>query len=187
MMTGVHCRLASMQRFRVLAGLPATGPLPEQFSTTGRGTHREGFVVEFLPEGKSSWVGNFQPGSTDYFAVLPYFDSTALMVFSGGRAYVIDADERRLLHTFGGHLELALVPSAKLLILIGGTHIDAWESMGLRWRTRRISWDGMSDIRVENNKLKGKAWSPIDDLDYPFEVDLATGFVEGGSYNGPKE
>lgn len=39
-----------MEPFRTLVGLPATGPWPEQFSATGRGTHREGFVVELNPE-----------------------------------------------------------------------------------------------------------------------------------------
>jgi len=97
-----------MERFRVLNGLPSTGPYPEQFSTGGRGTHREGFVVEFFPEKKPTWVGNFQPGVTEYSAVLPHFDGTALIVIAGGQAYVIDPEERRLLTVFGGSINLAL-------------------------------------------------------------------------------
>jgi len=42
----------------------------------------------------------------------------------------------------------------------------------------------MRDVRIENDKVKGEAWSPIDHVEYPFEVNLATGAVEGGSYKG---
>jgi len=178
-----------MERFRVLNGLPATGPYPEQFSAEGRGMHREGFVVEFFPEKKPNWVGNFQPGMTEYSAVLPHFDGAALIVIAGGQAYVIDPEERRLLAFFGGAIDVALVVPPGNLLVIGcnGIWLEAWDNSGLRWRSRRISWDGMRDIRIENDKVKGKAWSPIDHVEYPFEVNLTTGAVEGGSYNGPPD
>src|SRR5437870_3458051 len=106
-----------MGRFRVLPGLPATGAGPEQFSETGRGKHSEGFVVEFFPEMKPSWVGNFQPGLTSYNAVLQLPSGRLVIVVAGGQAYVIDPDERSLLTTFGGQLDTALtVPGAELLV-----------------------------------------------------------------------
>ena len=49
-------------------------------------------------------------------------------------------------------------------------------------RTRRISWDGIWNLRVEQDRLKGQAWNPFDDSESPFSVDLKTGDVEGGSY-----
>ncbi len=104
-----------MERFRVLPGLPATGDWPEQFSATGRGTHREGFVVEFLPEKRPPWIGNFQPGLTPYHVVLPLPNGTSLIVIAGGQAYVIDPDERRLLTTVGGQIDAALAaPEASI-------------------------------------------------------------------------
>jgi hypothetical protein len=42
----------------------------------------------------------------------------------------------------------------------------------------------MRDVRIEKDKVKGKAWSPVDNCEYPFAVDVTTGVVEGGSYNG---
>jgi hypothetical protein len=51
-------------RFEILPGLPPYGPLPVQFSATGCGTHREGFVVQF--DGSSvPWVGNDQRGKAE--------------------------------------------------------------------------------------------------------------------------
>lgn len=177
-----------MERFRVLPGLPAAGPRPEQFNATGQGTHREGFVVEFSPEGKSTWVGNFQPGMTGYRAVLPHLDGVSLIVIAGGQAYVINPEERRLVAVFGGTIDTVLaVPPAGPLVMGNGIWLEAWDNSGLRWRSRRISWDGMRHLCIENDKVKGEAWSPVDDREYPFAVDLTTGAVEGGSYNGPPD
>jgi hypothetical protein len=57
---------------------------------------------------------------------------------------------------------------------------------GIVWRSRRLSWDGFQGIRLEDEKVVGEAWSPIEDRWIPFSVDLATGRTEGGSYNGPE-
>jgi hypothetical protein len=173
-----------MDRFRVLPGLPATGDWPVQFSATGRGTHSEGFVVEFLPEKKPSWVGNFQPGLTRYDAVLPLPSGTSLIVVAGGQAYVIDADDRSLLTTFGGQIDTALfAPEASLVILSNGIDLEAWNANSRRWKTRRISWDGIWDLKVDQEHVRGQAWNPFDDCEVPFSVDLRTGDVEGGSYH----
>jgi|HubBroStandDraft_4_1064222.scaffolds.fasta_scaffold700856_1 hypothetical protein len=175
-----------MEKFRVLVGLPATGAWPEQFSKPGQSTHGEGFVVEFSPEAKSAWVGNFQPGVTGYSTVLPHLDGKSLIVIAGGQAYVVDVLERRLLSVFGGNIDAALfVHPEGPLVICNGIWLEARDNTGLRWRSRRISWDGMSDLRVENDKILGQAWSPLDNREYPFAVDVATGSVEGGSYNGP--
>jgi hypothetical protein len=174
--------------FRILPGLPASGPWPVQFSQTGQGTHREGFVVEFSPVGKQTWVGNFQPGMTSYNSVLPNLDGKSFIVIAGGQAYVVDPSERRLLGTFGGDVHAVLAdPDLSVFVISNGVWLEAWERTGMRWRTRRISWDGISKLRIENETVKGEAWSPIDDRDYPFAVDLQTGAVEGGSYNGPPD
>jgi hypothetical protein len=133
-------------------------------------------------------MGNFQPGMTDYSAVFPHADGVSLIVIAGGQAYVIYPAERRLVTVFGGDFDVALtVPALSTLVFGNGVRLEAWDRSGLRWQTRRISWDGMRELRIEDGKIKGEAWSPLDDCEYPFSVDLATGAVEGGSYNGPPD
>ena len=56
---------------------------------------------------------------------------------------------------------------------------------GVMWRSRRISWDGFSELRLEGQRLFGQAWSPFGDAWLPFELDVRTGETEGGSYIGP--
>jgi hypothetical protein len=172
-----------MERFSILAGLPATGPWPEQFSETGRGTHSEGFVVEFFPEAKPPWVGNLQRGGTSYNAVLPLPNGNSMIVVAGGQGYIIEPEHRSLLTTTGGQIESALaIPAAVLLILSNVTYLEAWGPSAMRWRTRRISWDGIWDLKVNQDRLKGMAWNAIEDCEAPFSVDLETGEVDGGGY-----
>jgi hypothetical protein len=140
-------------------------------------------VVQFLPERNTPWVGNFQPGLTDYDSVLPLPGGRLLIVVAGGQAYVIDPVERRLLTTFGGQIDTAVdAAEANLLVLSNGLYLEAWNANAMEWRTRRISWDGIWDLAVSSDYVKGHAWNPFDDCETPFSVDLKTGVVEGGSY-----
>jgi hypothetical protein len=56
---------------------------------------------------------------------------------------------------------------------------------GILWRSRRISWDGFADLKLEGEHLRGLAWTPIDNAWIPFVLDIRTGVFEGGSYSGP--
>jgi hypothetical protein len=53
---------------------------------------------------------------------------------------------------------------------------------GILWRTRRLSWDGFNAVRLSTETIRGDAWNPVEDRWMPFEVDLATGASEGGSF-----
>jgi len=86
------------------------------------------------------------------------------------------------LTTFGGQIDAAIAaPEAGLLILSNGTYLEAWNATSLEWRTRRISWDGIWDLQVDGDRLKGQVWNPMEDCENPFSVDLKTCDVEGGS------
>jgi hypothetical protein len=172
-----------MERFHILDGLPATGPCPRQFNMSGRRTHREGFVVEFFPEAERSWVGNFQEGLTNYSAVLSLPGATDIIVVAGGHAYVIDPEHHELLTSFGGTIQgVTPIPEFGILILNHTTYLESWRAHAMQWRTGRISWDGIWDLRVDEGQLKGYAWNAIENRKEPFSVDLRTGDVEGGSY-----
>jgi hypothetical protein len=170
-----------MDQFRVLPGLPAYGPWPEQFSASGAGTHREGYVVEFFPDSPESWVGNFQPGGSSYSEIVPYPGGSSVAVIAGGQGYLIQPVTRSLRRTFGGYI-CSTLQLDDLLITDSRVCLEGWDRDGQRWHTRRISWDGIRDLRVDGGKVKGEAWSPLDDTWKPFTVDLKTGVAEGGAY-----
>ena len=171
--------------FRTLVGLPATGPWPEQFSATGRGTHREGFVVEFNPGTSSSWVGNFQRGLTNYDAVLLHPNGYAIVI-AGGQGYLIDPEGRRQAGLLGAQVQNALfLADTKTVVINNGLWLEGYGKNGVLWRTRRVSWDGIWDLREDNGRLCGKCWDAMNDTEGSFSVDVQTGDVIGGVYPEP--
>lgn len=172
-----------MPDFRELTGLPAYGPIPLQFSSTGQGTHREGFVVEFLPGTKESWIGNFQPGLSSYNCVITHPDGQRVIVISGGDVYVVEPSTKKVEEMFGGTVEFAAFASAiKALVFGNGLWFEIVYVNGSRATTRRISWDGMARIEIVGDQLRGEAYDPMSGSVTPFEVNLLDATHTGGSY-----
>jgi hypothetical protein len=172
-------------RFERLPGLPGTGPLPEQFSATGRGTHSEGLVVRFESQEGTPWVGNFQRALSSYDAVLRHPDGEHIIVIAGGQGYLIDADTRRAIGLFGAAIVQAHnVESLGLLVLDHqGVAFEAIGRQGRSWHTRRLSWDGFRKVEIGGTRMVGEAWNPMDKLWHAFVVNLKSGASSGGSYH----
>jgi hypothetical protein len=173
--------------FDVLPGLPSYGDSPEAFTATGQGRHSEGYVVRFHPDGSASWVGNFQPGLSTLDAVLHHPAGRQLLVISGGQGYVVDPEDRAQREYFGGHIEV-VPPVLELgtLVLSNGLWFESLGTDKSEWRSSRISWDGIRDLRRDGLQLFGEAWTPLANRWLPFELDLSTGRFSGGSYFEPE-
>jgi hypothetical protein len=170
-----------MHSFKILPGLPASGELPVQFSETGMGTHREGFVVEFTPPSGLAWIGNFQGGVSGVSDVLEHPDGSSLIIIARGQAYIVSPENRTLLGTFGGTIESAIPVTAQGFIIFGnGLWFEAYGAAGCLWRSRRISWDGMRALSLKTDHLSGEAWS-IEDVWLPFVLDIYNGECDGGA------
>jgi hypothetical protein len=172
----------SKEKFKTLAGLPVYGVLPEQFSATGMGMHREGFVVEFFPTGnRAPWVGNFQRGVTRLNEVVEHPDGCTVIVVAGGECYVVDIENQQLKDNFGGDFDVVVpVPEKDILIFGSSTDFEAIGSSGRLWRSSRISWDGIRSLKLEGDTLTGEAWS-FEDVWIPFSLDVNSGEHRGGA------
>jgi len=170
--------------FRTLPGLSGTGARPVQFSVMGTGGHSEGFVVEFTCANGQSWVGNFQGvryGMSAVFTVPGRTDQA--MVIAEGQAYAVEPETRTLVRTFGGQLaEVFYLPRREAMIFGNGQWFECVGPEGVLWSTRRTSWDGMLEVSMDGDRLHGRAFDVINDCWCPFEVDIETGEVTGGSY-----
>jgi len=174
--------------FEILPGLPGTGPLPEQYSATGRGAHREGFVVRFSPREGAPWVGNFQLGLGGCNGVFAHPNGSDLVIIAAGQGYVLDPESRTLSGHFGADISTVIeVPERNLLVFANGLWFEATGASGTVWQSRRVSWDGVRSVRRVGLTLEGEAYSPLDGEWHPFSLDLVSGHAEGGSYNGPPE
>jgi hypothetical protein len=180
--------------FRILPGLPTSGPnarpYPADFGRTGK----EGFVVEFLPDTPNAWTGNFRPGLGGFCGALPHPNSGDVVVFANGDGYILDprsGELRSEMFVGVSHAREAADPPGFILdrqqlAFTRIAPIDAtWRTI---WHTRRLSWDGFKDVVFDGGSITGLAWSPHGAPDWkPFTVDLATGRSTGGAYDGPAE
>jgi hypothetical protein len=173
------------KKFEVLPGLPTYGPMHEQFSKTGRGTHSEGLAVRFFPVAGESWVGNFQRGWTNFDEVIGHPNGKDVIVIGGGQGYIVKPDDRIYRGYFGGPMTVGVIPvvGLSLVVFCDVTYLGAIGINGLAWTTRRISWDGIRILVVAEKVIRGECWSPIENVWIPFTLDLLTGDVQGGSYS----
>ena len=172
--------------FEVLPGLPPYGPSAEPFTATGDGTHREGFVVQFAAPDGGSWVGNFQRGLSSFDDVRAHPNGRDVLVIAGGQGYIVGPAERSKRAYFGATIDRAIHRDEPPMAIYGnGLWFEAIDVSGLRWRSGRISWDGMQGVTMEGNQITGEAWSPFEERWMPFTVDADTGRFVGGSYFDP--
>ena len=178
--------MSTLVSFQVLVGLPGTGPRPLQFSASGVGMHREGYVVEFTTSPTESWIGSFQPGLTSLYVVFEEPSTGDVTVIAGGQAYVVESTTGRLKREYGGGIESALpLVTSRAVLLSNGLWLALCRGAEELWRTKRLSWDGMRNVTVEAELVRGEGWR-YDETWHPFEVELSTGVAKGGGYDGPE-
>ena len=114
-------------------------------------------------------------------------DPDWLCAVSGGYAYLIDtaAPERFVhlryrpvlevlpVHTTSGGVTQSL--HGGLILFVGHVSILAWGRDGEAWESPRLSWEGLTGLRIEGDTLHGLGWDMKTDKDVPFALDLRTG------------
>jgi hypothetical protein len=181
------------ERFRLLPELPVA-PWPEHFSAgdAGRSSHAnregarrsmaQGTVVEFTPKGGPAWIGNFQPGGVAFNAVAAHPDGASVVVVAGGTAYVVDPETHLLQESFGSSIQgLVELPEIRLLIVNHDMWMEALAPEGRLWRSRAVSWNGISNTMYMEGRLYGMGWDEYSKSQVAFSIDVFSGEAEGGA------
>jgi hypothetical protein len=174
-----------MARFKILPGLPGTGPRPIPIPAKSRAEHSEGLVVQFFPETAPAWVGNFAAGllvgRPD--GVFECHDGRRVLVVSGGDAWVVDPEDPNSPEQIDNWTTQVIdVPEHKLLILCNPIAFLGLGPNGLVWKSQRISWDGFRGLAVDGAVLTGESWTPVEVAWVRFRLDITNGRHQGGAY-----
>jgi hypothetical protein len=107
-----------------------------------------------------------------------------LCAVAGGYAYVIDttAPERVTQISLKPVTEVLVLEEQGLLVFVGFHAMVAWGADGLKWETRRLSWEGVRVTALKGNELRGLGWNLMTDKEVEFRVDLTTGAHVGGGF-----
>jgi hypothetical protein len=173
-----------MTSFRIEAGLPPYGPRALSFPDPE--AFREGLVVTFMASNGEQWTGNFARGLGGLDAIRDELGPQATIVVSNGAAFVVDVDRKAASEVTWPVEYVEYIPSQRLIVVGNGLWFEGISASGRVWQSPRISWDGMRSLRCDGVNIAGEAYTPIGPPDWlPFKLDIRSGTVEGGAYNGP--
>ena len=167
-------------KFEKLPGLPPYGPMAHTF---GGPHHSEGLVVRFSSEAGEDWIGNFHGGYGRADEILEHPDRRRVIVLSCGQGYLVDPSAPEETATFGWDIhEFLSLPEFDAILFADDLGLETINKQGLWWRTPRISWDGIRNLKVDGATLYGEAFTPVGEMWAPFSVDLRTGDCTDGVY-----
>jgi hypothetical protein len=171
--------------FRILDGLPVYGPMATPFPPEWGRYGREGLVVQFEPSTGDTWTGNFRPGYCGIDDARQHPDGCHVLVTFQGAMWVVDPDSHDASELWEGVFDLwEVADPAGVVLSLDGIAFARLGPAGIIWRSKRLSWDGFEEVRIEGENLVGLGWS-LGDSWLPFRVDLRTGQAVGGGYLEP--
>lgn len=105
-----------------------------------------------------------------------------LCAIAGGYAYLINTVAPEVFEQveYKPVVEVLPVADAGLLIFASFHTLAAYGSEGKRWKTQKLTSEGLRLGEVADGKLHGWGWDMRTDREIPFAVDLATGEHTGG-------
>ncbi|HXB91337.1 MAG TPA: hypothetical protein VNU72_03575 [Puia sp.] len=173
-------------RYEILDHLPTYGPMYSPVTSTGEQYYSEGFAIRFFKSDGNNWVANFKPGWTELRTVIELSNTANLLIIANGTCYLMDPDQTNPVEAFGVGYSAIFKAGTERYVLQDQSNLTIIESDGHHWNTERISWDGLKDLIVAENIIKGLSFDPIK---YPgewvsFSYDLNSKLLTGGSYKG---
>lgn len=185
-------RFAQTWRARILSAPPLIvparhfvypRPVPGEEDALARGA----LLFEVQPASGGTFLATCALGFRDPglpSEVFPCPRADDLLAVAGGYAYLIDtlAPHRSLHLSLRPVTALQSSPEDGVLLLAGFHQVCAVDAQGLRWTSKRLSWEGVTLDRVESGHLHGMGWDMRSDQELPFRIDLRTGEHEGGGY-----
>jgi hypothetical protein len=96
---------------------------------------------------------------------------------SGGYAYLIDtsAPEKFTMLPYRPVLAVRAIVAENLLLFVGHRSILAWGAQGQAWESQKLSDEGVTIARIEDDVLHGLGWQLTSDKEIPFTLHLPTG------------
>jgi hypothetical protein len=103
----------------------------------------------------------------------------AMCAVAGGYAYMVDVThpEKCMQIPFRPVVEVRLLPEHGLMLFVGFHGLLAWDADGERWRTGKLTDEGLRITGVKDGAVHGFGWKMATDTEVAFAVDLKTGAI----------
>jgi hypothetical protein len=135
--------------------------------------------VLFEDDEYRQWCGIFGAGDLQYEGKLQKLSSIDFMVLVAGRLYRVDANCRKLIFASDERMLTDAVYDSKrdLIIACDWTNLLCYDSHGLKWQSNRVSLDGISLDRIDEDCVYGTV-NDLSDDGAPIQLWLDELYVE---------
>jgi hypothetical protein len=165
---------------------PGVGALPHYYypGASTQGGH-DGLLVEVRPEHGQPWLGTFAFGQVTpkgVSRILTTPDSQRLCIVSKGEGYFVSATTPTAWEAVRATpiIDVRSIRAQGIIVFADYTRLVAYDQMGMKWQTKRLTWDSLEIVEVTDAFIKGKFWDIRNEATASFVVDLATGTHQGG-------
>ncbi len=146
---------------------------------------RDGILVEVRPQSGQAWLGTFafsQVTPKGFSGVFTTPDPERVCIVSRGEGYIVSAARPTAWEAVRATpiIDVRLVRAQGIIVFANFTELVAYGSAGIKWRTKRLTWDSLKITEVTDTFIKGEFWDIRTEAMGSFIVDLATGTHQGG-------
>jgi hypothetical protein len=170
----------------ILEELPGAGAINRLFFPGGCSSGgADGILVRVTPATGDPWIGTFafgDHGPKGVSRVLAMPDPDKLCVVAMGAGYIVSVSHPQNWAPIEATPVIAIrvIPKRELVVFANLTELLAYGPEGVRWRTRRLSWDDLNLIEVTEQSIIGEYWDLPSAAIRRFGVELASGASRGG-------
>ncbi len=146
---------------------------------------RDGVLVEVRPEQGQPWLGTFAfgriaPSGPSGIFTMP--DPALLCVVAKGQGYLVSASSPKSWERVRVTpiIDVRPILAHEIVVFAEFTRLVAYGRAGIKWQTKRLSWDNLKITEVTDTSINGEFWDIRSEAMAKFVVDLATGIHQGG-------
>jgi len=146
---------------------------------------QDGVLVAVRPEHGRPWIGTFAFGRVAPKAPSSIFmtpDPQRICVVAKGAGYLVSVDDPTSWEIVRATpiIDVRPMKAREIIVFASFTDMVAYDRAGIRWRTKRLTWDNMRIMEVTDDLIRGEFWDIRSEEKGRFVVDLATGTHQGG-------
>jgi hypothetical protein len=146
-------------------------------------TTRSYAYIRVGPASGEPWVGRFEEGAEGISGTFATPSPDVLCVVAKGLGFWVPVNEPTSYTHVRSHpiKQVMRVPNRELVIFVDYTKLTAYSPNGFNWVSKDLSWDGIENVDVSNDVIRGEGWDSPAGCRRLFVVDVLTGKASGGS------
>lgn len=153
------------ETFKILKGLPSYGEMYISIPENGYSEFSEGLAIKFIKKDNTEWIGNFETGSSSLKFATKLKNSENLLIIACGNCYIMNSEETKPKVEFGHDYKYVFEYKTKF-ILVGEYSISIVESIDKIEHLNNLCYDGITNVKLENENLIGELNSYDADGEY---------------------